>query len=200
MKELLNIQSKLIAPKNQHNNFGNFDYRSAEDILEAVKPLLLENECTLVLNDMVFCVGERYYIQATATLKNKDGGEESASAIARESLDKKGMDDAQITGSTSSYARKYALNGLFAIDDNKDPDGKNNGKKKDDDKTPPKSPVREKMTPKQNKAVYAIASAKGWLEEDGMIHIPDHKPFKGGNLSKQEAMRFIDTYGEKKGA
>lgn len=119
MNILNKIQQELKAPKNQRNTFGNYNYRSCEDILEAVKPLL--GEATLIIEDEIVMLGDRYYVKATAKLS--DGKETySASAFARESLDKKGMDSAQITGATSSYARKYALNGLFLIDDTKDAD------------------------------------------------------------------------------
>ena len=118
------IQSKLNAPKNQRNNFGGYNYRSAEDILEAVKPLLKEQGCALVVSDEIAQIGSRFYVKATATLA--DGLKKiSATAFAREDESKKGMDAAQLTGATSSYARKYALNGLFAIDDNKDADATN---------------------------------------------------------------------------
>ena len=122
MKELVLIQTKLNAPKGQRNNFGKYNYRSAEDILEALKPLLEETNCYLNISDKIILVGDRYYVEATARITNSEGVSESASAYAREELTKKGMDASQITGSTSSYARKYALNGLFAIDDNKDAD------------------------------------------------------------------------------
>jgi len=122
MKELIEIQSRLKAPKNQRNNFGKYNYRSAEDILEAVKPLLKEQSCTLTIEDEILLVGDRYYVKATATLRNKDGHTVQTHAFAREAETKAGMDVSQITGATSSYARKYALNGLFAIDDNKDTD------------------------------------------------------------------------------
>lgn len=122
MKELIIIQTRLNAPKNQRNKFGGFNYRSAEDILESLKPLLKETECFLNITDSIELVGDRYYIKATATITNKEGVQVSSSAYAREELAKKGMDASQITGSTSSYARKYALNGLFAIDDSKDAD------------------------------------------------------------------------------
>lgn len=122
MKELQTIQSRLQAPKNQRNNFGGYNYRSCEDILEAVKPLLAELHCTLTLADDIVYLGNRFYVKATATLRSETGTERSTSAYAREEDTKKGMDAAQITGSASSYARKYALNGLFCIDDNKDPD------------------------------------------------------------------------------
>ena len=126
--ELLSeIQQSLVAPKGQTNKFGNYKYRSCEDIVEAVKPLL--NGAVLTLNDEMVLIGDRYYIKATAGLmKEFDGtlGVIERSAYARETEDKKGMDAAQITGSASSYARKYALNGLFAIDDTKDADTKDN--------------------------------------------------------------------------
>lgn len=121
MDALKTIQQKLKAPKSQRNNFGNYNYRSCEDILEAVKPLLAETGATLLLTDELVQVGERYYIKATARFI--DGSKETnVSAYAREAEIKKGMDDSQITGTASSYARKYALNGLFLIDDTKDAD------------------------------------------------------------------------------
>jgi len=121
--QLLNfIQQTLKAPKGQFNSFGKYTYRSCEDILTAVKPLL--GDGTLTLSDQIILVGDRIYVQATATL-NDGTNEVSVSAFARESLSKKGMDDSQVTGTASSYARKYALNGLFAIDDTKDADTTN---------------------------------------------------------------------------
>ena len=126
MQELISIQSKLKAPKGQRNKFGNYNYRSCEDILEAVKPLLADNECHLVINDQIELIGERYYIRATAIITNKEGFKIEASAYAREPISKKGMDESQITGAASSYARKYSLNALFAIDDTKDADSTNN--------------------------------------------------------------------------
>lgn len=122
MKELIAIQSELKAPKSQYNSFGKYKYRSCEDILEAVKPLLKQHECALNLCDDIVAVGERYYVKATACIVNASGDSASATAFAREDFDKKGMDGAQITGTASSYARKYALNGLFCIDDTKDAD------------------------------------------------------------------------------
>lgn len=125
MKELNQIQTKLIAKKGQFNKFGGYKYRSCEDILAAVKPLLDGCKCTLVISDEIVCLGNRFYIKAKATITNASGESVSASAYAREEEFKKGMDAAQITGSASSYARKYALNGLLAIDDTKDPDSLN---------------------------------------------------------------------------
>lgn len=116
------IQSNLKAPKGQFNSFGKYHYRSCEDILEGVKPHLKETNTCLVISDEIVTIGEHNYIKATATLYGADGGAVANSAFAKEPLDKKGMDPSQITGATSSYARKYALNGLFCIDDNKDAD------------------------------------------------------------------------------
>ena len=126
-KKLLTIQSELKAPKNQTNNFGHYKYRSCEDILEAVKPLLKKEGLVLTITDELVNIGERYYIKATV---NIEGGEEriSVNSYARESENKKGMDESQITGTASSYARKYALNGMFLIDDTKDADTMDNSK------------------------------------------------------------------------
>lgn len=125
MKELISIQSELKAPKTQFNKFGGYKYRKAEDILEAVKPLLAKQKCTLIITDDIVLVGNRIYVKATATIKNEKGECETSTGWAREEETKKGMDDSQITGASSSYARKYALNGLFAIDDNADSDATN---------------------------------------------------------------------------
>lgn len=122
-EKLSNIQKELKAPKGQYNKFGNYKYRSCEDILEAVKPLCHKYRLTLVINDEIQVVSERYYVKAVATLYDFDSDKAIiSSAYARESLTKKGMDESQITGTSSSYARKYALNGLFNIDDTKDND------------------------------------------------------------------------------
>lgn len=126
MLELLKIQTELKAPKTQFNKFGGYQYRSCEDIVEALKPLQEKYKCVVLLNDELVIIGDRYYIKATATIINEKGDKLSVSALAREPESKKGMDESQITGSSSSYARKYALNGLFAIDDTKDADATNN--------------------------------------------------------------------------
>lgn len=124
-EKLLVIQKGLKAPKNQRNDFGKYNYRSCEDILESVKPLLVTAQATLTIADELVLIGERYYIRATATLTDIEDAKHPAifvTAFAREEADKKGMDGSQITGAASSYARKYALNGLFCIDDTKDAD------------------------------------------------------------------------------
>jgi hypothetical protein len=149
---LQEIQSELKAPKGQRNNFGNYNYRSAEDILEAVKPLLKKHNCALVINDEVLEVGGRVYVKSTAMLAfesqpfaSASAPFASASAFAREAENKKGMDEAQITGSASSYARKYALNGLLAIDDTKDADFTNRHGKD--------SPVTKKVAKTNNELI-----------------------------------------------
>lgn len=122
MKQLTDIQTSLNAPKNQRNKFGGYNYRKCEDILNALKPLLRQHQCAITLTDDILLIGQRYYVRATATLTNAQGDTATATAYAREEQVKKGMDEAQITGAASSYARKYALCGLLAIDDSRDPD------------------------------------------------------------------------------
>lgn len=127
LEKLNIIQSKLKAPKGQYNKFGNYAYRSCEDILEALKPLLAETKTVLTIRDDIEFIGDRYYLRAICTLHDAESGEKiENAAYARETDTKKGMDAAQITGSVSSYARKYALNGLFSIDDTKDSDSNEN--------------------------------------------------------------------------
>ena len=130
-EKLANIQQELKAPKNQHNKFGNYDFRSCEDILEAVKPLLNKHKLLLTITDEIVIFNERYYVKATAKLtdfETEQGMTFENVAFAREEENKKGMDASQVTGAASSYARKYALNGLFCIDDTKDPDTNEFGK------------------------------------------------------------------------
>lgn len=132
MKRLIEIQTKLKAPKNQYNSFGKYNYRSCEDILEGVKPLLKETGLALIITDEIISLDGRFYVKATASLFDNDGKTvASTSALAREEETKKGMDGSQVTGASSSYARKYALNGLFAIDDTKDADSTNTHDKKE---------------------------------------------------------------------
>lgn len=126
-EKLAIIQQELIAPKNQFNNFGKYNYRSCEDILEGLKPCLKKVNAAVTVSDEIVQIGERYYIKATATLHDAESGDcLSNTAYAREEESKKGMDASQVTGATSSYARKYALNGLFCIDDVKDADSRDN--------------------------------------------------------------------------
>lgn len=144
-EKLLAIQTKLKAPKGQYNSFGKYSYRSAEDILEAVKPLNAEQGVLLTITDEIKEVGGRIYVVATATVS--DGTDElKVSAFAREPENKKGMDESQITGATSSYARKYALNGLYAIDDNKDADTDEH--KQQQENAPKKQPAQKQQAKK----------------------------------------------------
>lgn len=153
MKRLIEIQQELKAPKNQYNSFGEYNYRSCEDILLAVKPLLKKNNLVLSISDEVIQLGERFYIKAVAALYDENGKElHHCQAYAREPESKTKMDLAQITGATSSYARKYALNGLFLIDDVKDPDATNkHGKEEsqEEKKEKPICPVCNKPTTEQ---------------------------------------------------
>ena len=152
------IQSNLKAPKGQFNSFGKYHYRSCEDILEGVKPHLKETNTCLVISDDIVTIGDHNYIKATATLYGADGGAVANSAFAKEPLDKKGMDPSQITGATSSYARKYALNGLFCIDDTKDADTDaytaNTTKTKTQTKAPAKPVETKTMQEKRMREEY----------------------------------------------
>jgi len=156
---LAKIQQDLKAPKGQYNSFAKFSYRSCEDILEAVKPLL--GNLALTISDEVVAVGERYYVKATAKLRN---GKEAivSTACAREALEKKGMDVAQITGAASSYARKYALNGLFAIDDTKDADSGKTAK----EAKPAATKASPRITQAQKKKIFAMGKKQGKDSEE----------------------------------
>lgn len=160
MKHLIAIQSKLKATKGRWNSFGKYHYRSCEDILEAVKPLCAEEGCILLLSDEMVLVGERYYIKATAALKTPES-EFIVSGYARESDDKKGMDASQITGTASSYARKYALNGLFCIDDNKDADTDEYQHEKKSRETKAKPEVKYVAKPELKQKILQICHDKG---------------------------------------
>ena len=153
------IQHKLKAPKGQYNSFGKYNYRSCEDILEGVKPLLKEHNLALLIDDEIVQIGERYYVKATA--KITDGREiVSATAYAREPDTKKGMDESQITGATSSYARKYALNALLCIDDTKDADTMDNSKK----------PVQQTQETVYNWQTLKARATQGGISEDELKH------------------------------
>jgi hypothetical protein len=160
--QLSSVQSKLNAPKNQFNKFGNYAYRSCEDILGALKPLLAEHSLAIVIKDSIEVIGTRVYIKADVTLYNGLGASVSSHAYAREAETKKGMDEAQITGSASSYARKYALNALFAIDDSKDADATNTHDKE-------VAPVRPKATININYLLALIKKVKGKEPTDETI-------------------------------
>jgi hypothetical protein len=169
-KRLSALQAELKAPKGQFNKFGNYNYRSCEDILEAVKPLLVKHNLALTVSDTIEQVSDRYYVKATATIHDPDSDKSIAStAYAREPLDVKGMSDSQITGAASSYARKYALNGLLLIDDTKDADSnearneadaraKRQQARKNPDAVEPKN---EKITEKEVQVLISMCARAG---------------------------------------
>ena len=166
IKKLMTIQKELKAPKNQFNSFGKYKYRSCEDILEAVKPLLAKNGCVLTLSDEVVEIGSRVYVKATATIT--DGTTPyTVTAFAREEADKKGMDGSQITGTASSYARKYALNGLFCIDDTKDADTDEHTKQTTKKEKEKPETAKEKEKPETAKETYREKIYK-YVEENGL--------------------------------
>ncbi|MDY4561365.1 MAG: ERF family protein [Peptostreptococcus porci] len=159
---LTEIQNELKAPKNQYNRFGKYKYRSCEDILEALKPLLLKHKATLIINDEIQEMGTRIYVKAICTFVVGDEKIQTT-AFAREEESKKGMDGSQVTGASSSYARKYALNGLFLIDDTKDADTdefKEQSKNKQENKS------KQELTKEQINILYSMASEKGFTQKD----------------------------------
>jgi len=161
-EKLTSIQTSLKAPKGQFNSFGKYHYRSCEDILEALKSHLASTKTAIIINDEIIAVGNRIYVKATATLLDDESEETiSISASARECEDKKGMDASQITGATSSYARKYALNGLFCIDDNKDADSSDNSK---DDKK-----QKQEQKQEQYKCEKCGKSFEEWTDKNGKV-------------------------------
>ena len=162
--KLINIQSELKAPKSQYNNFGKYSYRNCEDILEALKPLLKENKATIFISDDVVFIEGRFYIKSTVTFVDVETGDKIVNtAYAREEESKKGMDVSQVTGASSSYARKYALNGMFAIDDTKDSDFTNQNESKSSIKP------SNGLTESQIKRLFAIANKVNISAEDVKI-------------------------------
>jgi len=195
--EVLNgIQMGLKAPKNQMNKFGGYKYRSLEDIQEALKPLLKGDKAVVLLTDDVVEVGSRIYIKATATLR-VDKEEVSVTAFARESETKKGMDDSQITGSASSYARKYAMNGLFAIDDTKDADFANNGKSEPEKAkqapTPKKASGEKAMSEPQRKKLWAMMKNKEMSNAEAKSFYEWMKADRE-HLTMKEASEYIENF------
>lgn len=189
-EKLVKIQKELKAPKGNFNAFAKYNYRSAEDILEAVKPLVHKQGLTLYLSDEVVNIGESNYVKATATL---DDGENRlwVHAFAREEVSKKGMDSAQITGSTSSYARKYALSGLFAIDDGKDADTQDNTEHVSEVRYPNTAPT----TPKAQEYMDSLKQQiVGNFNTAGLIGVEEQKNFIADLLGKPK----IDTIDEAK--
>lgn len=195
--KLMTIQGALKAPKGQYNSFGKYKYRSCEDILESVKPLLSAHDCALVITDDIMMIGDRIYVKATAKLISGSEQVES-SAFAREESEKKGMDSSQVTGAASSYARKYALNGLFCIDDTKDSDATNtHGQQpKEEPKTQPKEePKKEepKNTQPKMQPVYDEISNAQTIDQLKAIHkkyphLKDNKDFVAALTNKKSAI------------
>lgn len=181
------IQHKLKAPKGQYNSFGKYNYRSCEDILEGVKPLLKEHNLALLIDDEIVQIGERYYVKATA--KITDGREiVSATAYAREPDTKKGMDESQITGATSSYARKYALNALLCIDDTKDADTMDNSKK----------PAQQTQETVYNWQTLKARATQGGISEDDLVHyvtetLKVKKPSELTQKHYQQAFNWVNV-------
>lgn len=195
-EKLMAIQTELKAPKGQYNSYGKYKYRSCEDILEAAKPLLAKYMCTLTISDEIAQIGDRYYIKAVATLMDAESPESIGNvAYARESLDKKGMDDSQITGTASSYARKYCLNGLFLIDDTKDADTDEYKAQQDSEKKPAE---QKKASPKQMELCQSLAKDRESKCELFRIIIismgsePDEEWISGADDSKIK--KFIEEY------
>lgn len=188
------IQANLKAPKSQYNNFGKYNYRNCEDILEALKPLLDETKTILTISDEIILVGNRYYIRATAQLTNTlsikpDFETIKVSAYAREPDGRKGMDSAQVTGSTSSYARKYALNGLFAIDDARDPDTQDNSvnnTQPTEQKTKSKPKPESNVAPAESKVLNLIIEKLAPTVKSGFII--DIKKLKQAVVDKFESL------------
>ena len=161
-EKLMNIQYELKCNKSQYNSFGRYAYRSSEDILEAVKPLLYKYKATLVINDDIVLIGDRFYVKATSKITDIETGEcVESTAFAREDESQKGMSSAQVTGSVSSYARKYSMNALFAIDDNKDADATNTHDKAIKPNMTPVSGITEA----QLKRLLAIGNKAGFKKE-----------------------------------
>ena len=197
-KKLWTIQQTLNAPKNQRNNFGGYNYRSAEDILEAVKPLL--QNITLTVSDEIVLIGNRYYVKATATLSD---GEDaiSVTAYAREEESKKGMDCSQLTGATSSYARKYALNGLFCIDDAKDPDtdayAKQTNQQPRQQKNQPK-PQQQKAPPNPDEVLARFCDAAAKAQDEKTLREIFGKCWKLLPENSEQRQKAQDVYGIRK--
>lgn len=202
MDKLIKIQSELKAPKGQYNSFGKYKYRSAEDILEAVKPLCVKHNVLLTLTDSIELIGERYYVKATARVSDGTKAVE-VTALAREDLDKKGMDGSQITGTASSYARKYALNGLFCIDDTKDADTDEYAAKTQGKTNPDAKKDAEKKKELETTAISAAEAKtlKGLIEMTGTDEKKLLKSYKAATieaLSKAQWAQAVKILSERK--
>ena len=189
-EKLVTIQRELKAPKKQVNKFGNYKYRSCEDILEAAKPLVTRENCALVIADDIIQIGDRYYVKATATITdNEDNSSISVSAFAREPEDKKGSDASQVTGAASSYARKYCLNGLFLIDDTKDADVTNTKKT-----AAPKVEESEELKTLK-KQIVDKCTELGGSKNEGVMALVKDKAYGNPNSIKTEeaAKKYLEA-------
>ncbi len=187
LEKLQYIQSNLKAPKNQYNSFGKYHYRSCEDIQEGVKPLLKETKTVLTVSDEIIQIGDRYYVKATAKLLDCESESFIENvAYAREEESKKGMDASQVTGAASSYARKYALNGLFCIDDNKDADSMDNSKKEEY--------KRDELVGLFHKEIQRTGKSLKWFLDNSKVS--DAKYIKTADLNKYiEALKVMPDKG-----
>lgn len=214
LKKTFDIQQELKVPKNQRNTFGNYNFRNCEDIMEASKPICAKHNCLLTCSDELIQVGDRYYVKATATLFDIDSEESiSTSACAREEETKKGMDASQITGASSSYARKYALNGLLQLDDNKDAD--TNEYKKQQNKGNQKSTVKkvdkpiEMIDANQIKVIHTLFTKieksesqvfKNFTNDKAKENVYNQYKVKSSKeLTKESANKMIDLLKKKVG-
>ena len=203
--KLLAIQTELKAPKSQYNNFGKYKYRNCEDILEAVKPLLAKTNTTLFITDTVELIGTRFYVKATATLVSceDESNTISVSAYAREEENKKGMDGSQVTGASSSYARKYALNGLFAIDDTKDSDTTNvpqdNAAKPQNTKPPvqqKKSQLSKDTSDRLNNALMSYTKLTNYKMNNVIVQLQNEIGKNIKDFTEKDAEKVLELLAE----
>lgn len=202
-EKLMNIQNELKAPKSQYNEFGKYHYRSCEDILESLKPVLAKHKAAVTISDEIVLIGDRYYVKATAALIDIEKGDKvEVSAYAREDEQKKGMDLSQLTGSTSSYARKYALNGLFAIDDTKDSDATNKHNTEQIDRSKGDKGKQAMVdnslaSDKQLNYIYKLAKQKNYSPESMASYIKEvYGKDSSKALTKKEASELIEMLNE----
>lgn len=196
-EKLATVQQELIAPKNQYNKFGNYNYRSCEDILEGLKPLLQKVKAVVKITDEVVLIGDRYYIKATATFIDIENGESVSNiAYAREEENVKGMSCSQVTGSASSYARKYALNGLFCIDDVKDADSRDNRQseatepKKAEEQQQKKAEEQQQEIERMKISEVKVKSLQARCEKEGVPIDKITRLYKVGSIAELTEKQF----------
>lgn len=190
-EKLATIQQELIAPKNQYNSFGKYNYRSCEDILEGLKPCMAKVKAAVTVSDEIVFIGDRYYVKATATLHDAESDASvSNTAYAREEDSKKGMDASQVTGSTSSYARKYALNGLFCIDDVKDADSRDNRQKEAEEQK--KVEAEQKKIESSLIPQTKVDVLRAMCERDNVAPETILKLYKVNSLEELTELKFLN--------